>query len=144
MITTLKVTLVRGLYAEQAWSVEIELDGSSTLDALHDVIQDAVGFENDHLYCFYRSRTDRSQTREYFDDENGLIWETKLADMFPLPPKQSLFYLFDWGDEWVFKISPSRKKSHECQKGVEYPRVINESGTKPVQYPNPEEEDDEE
>jgi hypothetical protein len=49
MITTLKVTLVRGLYAEQAWSVEIELDDSSTLDALHDVIQDAVGFENDHL-----------------------------------------------------------------------------------------------
>ena len=144
MIITLKVTLVRGLYAEQAWSAEIEFDDSSTLDALHDVIQDAVGFENDHLYSFYRSRTDRSQTREYFDDENGLIWETKLADMFPLPPKQSLFYLFDWGDEWVFKISSSRKKSHEGQKGVEYPRVINESGTKPVQYPNPDEDDDEE
>lgn len=144
MIITLKVTLVRGLYAEHAWSAEIELDDSSTLDALHDGIQNAVSFDNDHHYCFYRSRTDRSQPREYFDDENGLVWETKLADMFPLPPKRSLFYLFDWGDEWVFKISPSRKKPHEGQKGKKYPRVASESGTKPMQYPDADEGDDEE
>lgn len=135
MIITLKVTLIRGLYCEHEWSAEIELDDSFTLDVVHDAIQGAVEFGNDHLYCFYLSRTDRSRTRQYFDDENGLIWETTLADMFPLPPKQSLYYLFDWGDEWVFKISPSRKRPHERVKGAKYPRIVSESGVKPVQYP---------
>jgi Plasmid pRiA4b ORF-3-like protein len=126
MIITVKVTLLRGMYYENEWAAEIELDDSSTLDVLHEAIQDAAGFGNDHLFCFYLSRTDRSRTRQYFDDENGLVWESTLADMFPLPPKQSLFYLFDWGDEWVFKISPSRKKPHEGQKGKKYARVVSE------------------
>lgn len=111
MIITLKVTLVRGLYAKHAWSAEIELDDSSTLDVLHDTIQDAVSFDNDHLYCFFRSRTEHSRTRELFDDENGLIWETKLSDMFPLPPKQALFYLFDWATNGSSK-SPPAERSH--------------------------------
>ena len=142
MIITLKVTLLRGMYCENEWSAEMELDDSSTLDVLHDAIQNAVDFDNDHLCCFFLSRTDRSRTREFFDDENGLIRETKLDDMFPLPPKQSLFYLFDWGDEWVFKISSSRKRPHECVQGVMYPRVVSESGVKPVQYPGAEDDDE--
>jgi len=135
MIITLKFTLIRGMYCENQWSAEIELDDTSTLDVAHHAIQEAVEFGNDHLYCFYLSRTHRSRTREYFDDENGLIWEKTLADMFPLPPKQALFYLFDWGDEWVFKISPSRKRPHERVKGAKYPRIVSESGVKPEQYP---------
>ena len=142
MIMTLKITLLRGMYCKGEWAANIELDESSTLEDLHHAIQNAVDFENDHLFCFFLSRTDRSRSREYFDDENGLIFSKTLKDLFPLPAKQSLFYLFDWGDEWVFKISPSRKRPHEPVKGVTYPRVESESGVKPVQYPR--DEDDEE
>ncbi len=141
MIITLKITLIRGMYCEYTWSANIELDESSTLEDLHDAIQHAVDFENDHLYCFFLSRTDRSRSRDYFDDENELIFSKTLKDLFPLPDKQCLFYLFDWGDEWVFKISPSRKRAHEPVKDVRYPRVESESGVKPVQYPI--DEDDE-
>ena len=66
---------------------------------------------------------------------SSLYLAKTLKDLFPLPKKQSLFYLFDWGDEWVFKISPSRKRPHEPVKRVKYPRVESKSGIKPVQYP---------
>lgn len=101
----------------------------------------AVDFDNDHMFCFFQSRTDRSRSREYFDDENGLVFNSTLKDVFPLPAMQSLFYLFDWGDEWVFKISPTRKRPKEPATGVSYPRVDSELGTKPSQYPPYEDEE---
>jgi hypothetical protein len=142
MIITLKTTLIRGMYCNGDWTANIELEESSTLEDLHYAIQEAVDFYNDHLYCFFLSRTDRSQSRDYFDDENGLIFRTTLSDLFPLPEKQSLFYLFDWRYEWVFKISPSRKHPHEPVQRVKYPRVESESGVKPVQYPGDEADDE--
>ena len=143
MIMTLKITLIRGTYCKSDWSANIELDDSSTLEDLHHAIQHAVDFDNDHAYCFFQSRTDRSRSREYFDDENELIFSKTLKDMFPPPAKQSLFYLFDWGDEWVFKVSQTRKRPHEPVKRVKYPRVESESGTKPAQYPAFDEDDEE-
>ena len=142
MIITLKTTLIRGMYCNGDWTANIELEESSTLEDLHIAIQKAVKFENDHLYCFFLSRTDRSRSRDYFDDENELIFSKTLRDLFPLPPKQSLFYLFDWGDEWVFKISPTRKLPHEPVQRAKYPRVESESGVKPVQYPVYEDDDE--
>ncbi len=136
MITTLKVTLVRGLYCEEDWTANIELDEASTLAELHDAIQMAVGFDNDHSFSFFLSRTDRSRTREYFNDDDESIDTKTVKDMFPLPEKQSWFYLFDWGDEWVFKISKTRKSLQPALPRVKYPRVESESGIKPVQYPS--------
>lgn len=135
MIITLKITLVCGMHCDGKWTANIELDESSTLVELHGAIQDAVDFDDDHMFCFYRSRTERSQNREYFDDENGLLFRKTLKDMFPLPPKQSLFYLFDWGDNWIFKVARTRSRPHEPVQGITYPRVAGESGIRPVQYP---------
>ena len=143
MILTLKTTLIRGMYYEREWSANIELDESSTLAELHDAIQMAVDFENDHMFCFFLSRTDRSRSREYFDDENGLLFTKTVAELFPLPRHQSLFYLFDWGDSWIFKISPTRKRLQDPATGVTYPRVVGELGTKPLQYPMHDEDDEE-
>jgi hypothetical protein len=144
MIATLKVTLVRGLYCEDDWTANIELDEASTLAELHDAIQMAVGFDNDHCFSFYLSRTDRSRTRQYFHDDDESIDTKTVKDMFPLPEKQSLFYLFDWGDEWVFKISKTRKNLQQTLPGVTYPRVESESGKKPDQYPSFDAEDEDE
>jgi hypothetical protein len=144
MIATMKVTLVRGRYCESDWTANIELDEASTLAQLHDAIQMAVGFENDHSFSFFLSRTDRGRTRQYFHDEDESIDTNTVKDMFPLPEKQSLFYLFDWGDEWLFKISKTRKSPQPALPGVTYPRVESESGTKPVQYPSDDDDYDEE
>lgn len=135
MIITLKVALVSGRFFNEPWGADIEIDGAAVLDDLHGVIQRAVGFGNDHLYCFFVARHARSGQREFYDDENELMFTTSFDDLFPLPSKRTLFYLFDWGGEWVFKINRSRRRPMEPVEGVAYPQVVNETGIKPIQYP---------
>lgn len=132
MIWTLRIKLLR---YEDEWSADIEIDSRATLEELHDAIQEAVNFDNDHLYAFYIAKGERSRDRESYDDDNGRIYSTTLGDLFPLETRKSLFYLFDFGDEWLFKVTRSQKRPHDPQTGVVYPRVVGEVGTKPVQYP---------
>ena len=132
MIWTLRTKL---LGYEDEWSADIQIDSAATLEELHFVIQEAVDFDNDHMYAFYVARNDRSRDREFFDDDNGRLYSTDLDALFPLGLRKSLFYLFDFGDEWVFRVTKSRKRPHDPQEGVVYPRVVEVEGTKPVQYP---------
>ncbi len=135
MIWTLKIELLFGYYAEDEWAVTVEVDSTSTLEGLHFVIQDAVDFYNDHLYEFYISRTERSRDRVRFDDENEGIYTTTLESLYPLEKGRKLFYMFDYGDSWLFKITKSRVSPKEPKQGIEYPRLVHEAGTKPEQYP---------
>ncbi len=135
MIWTIKVELLLGLYAEEECIRVFEMDSSSTLSDLHIAIQDAVEFDNDHLFMFYIASTYRNRDRITFDMENGNVYDVTLEDIFPLPQGMKLFYLFDFGDEWLFKISKSRKKPQEPKKGVKYPRIIKSIGENPPQYP---------
>ena len=134
MVITLKVKL--GTH----WSAEIELADNSTLADVHLAIQQAVDFDNDHLYEFFVARTERARDRISYDDENGGIYDTRIQDLFPLPAKRQLFYLFDYGNSWIFKISKSRKAPRDPTNGVEYPHVAKETGEKPVQYDSDDEE----
>lgn len=118
------------------WSADIEIESDTTLDALHFAIQSAVGFDNDHMYEFFIARTERTRTRDVFDDDNGELYSTTIESIFPLEPKKSLYYLFDYGDSWYFKITKTQKRIHEPIEKVEYPRVVSHTGTKPIQYPN--------
>ena len=45
-----------------------------------------------------------------------------------------LFYWFDLGDDWIFRISKRVKPKME-EDHIQYPRVTKEFGPKPVQYP---------
>ena len=111
MIWTITIELAFGIYAKEECIRVIEIDPSLTLGELHLVFQDAIGFNNDHLYEFYIARTERSRAQERFDDENNGIYEMTLEDLYPLPKGRKLFYLFDYGDHWLFKISKNRKKA---------------------------------
>ncbi len=136
LIWTFRVELLSGLYAEEECVRVIEIDSSDTLDDLHMAIQDAVGFDNDHLYEFYVARTERSRDKQRFDDENGGIYSTALDDLYPLDKGKKLYYLFDYGDSWRFKITKSRVRPHPPVEGIEYPRVIESTGKNPDQYPD--------
>ena len=46
-----------------------------------------------------------------------------------------LYYLFDYGDEWIFQIKKSRKKKKLNEK-IKYPQLIESTGTNPEQYPD--------
>jgi hypothetical protein len=139
MIWTFKIELLLGYYAEEEWICVIEIDCSSTLEDLHFIIQDAVGFDNDHLYEFYIARTERSRDRVRFDDENQEIYELTIEDLYPLDKGKKLFYLFDYGDHWLFNLSKSRKKPQQPEKSTKYPRIIEKTGKNPEQYPECEE-----
>jgi len=135
MIITLTIQLDCGTYAGEDWSATIEIDSTFSLEDLHLVIQDVAGFDNDHLYQFYVARTERSHMREIYDCDEEEIYTTTLASLYPLPKSNKLYYLFDFGDSWLFTISKSRKKPFEPVEGIEYPRIIKEVGKKPEQYP---------
>ena len=139
MILILKVELLFGAYAEEVWEGTIEIDSLSTLEDLHFALQDMLDFDNDHMYEFYVSRTERSRDRIRYDDENELVYSVTLEDLYPLEKNKKLFYLFDYGDNWLFKITKSRKKAQKSVPGIKYPRLVEEVGIKPEQYPSWEE-----
>ncbi|ART81470.1 hypothetical protein CBP31_01495 [Oceanisphaera profunda] len=141
MIISLSIKLVSGIYAENEWACELEVAENMSLHDLHDVIQDAVDFENDHMYAFFISRQEFGSERIYFDDEHNSL-DADLASLFPLPKGKKLFYWFDFGDDWVFQVSKSRKKPKEPQPGREYPAMLAETGTKPEQYPDYDEDNE--
>ena len=91
------------------------------------------------MYEFYVSRTENSRDRIRYDDENGLVYSVTLENLYPLEKSRKLFYLFDYGDHWLFKITKSRKKAQKPVKGIKYPRLVEEVGIKPEQYPSWEE-----
>lgn len=135
VIWTLKVKLVFGLYAEGPWEATIEIASSATLVDLHLAIQGAVQFSDDHMYMFYVARTPRSRDRIDFDNEDGSLEQTTLAEIFPLAKGRKLFYWFDFGDDWKFSIERTRAAPQPAERGKRYPRVVAVRGDVPDQYP---------
>ena len=103
---------------------------------MHRAIQWAVDSGEDHLYGFFVARTDRSRDRIRFDGENEELFTRTIEFLFPLPKDRKLFYLFDYGDSWLFQVSRTRDRPFEAEAGVQYPRLIGEKGEKPPQYPD--------
>ncbi len=135
---TLKLQSAFGSFDKESeiWYRMIEIESSSDLETLHLCIQDAVDFENDHLYEFFIANSIRSTEKIRFDDENQGLWECSVGDLFPLPKHKKLFYLFDYGDSWYFRITKSRKKPMQKEAGASYPRVVESVGKNPEQYPD--------
>jgi len=138
MIYTLTVQCVSGAYLREECIRVIEIPENYTLAHLHDAIQDSVGFGKDHPYEFYAARTPRGKKTFFRDLEDGCDQDLDylgvlLSEVWPLSPRK-LFYLFDFGDMWIFEVRKARKLK-EPEPGVEYPRVVEAEGPNPEQYP---------
>lgn len=152
-IYTLLIELSHGM-PPTAWNV--------SLYDLHQCIQDVIEFDDDHLYEFYAAKKARSkQTRQFTsegttEEEDRAFWQehfpdkeygttppwireepldTPLNQIFPLPTGHFLCYLFDYGDDWRFKIRETNRKQQFAAEGVEYLRVVGGEGENPKQYP---------
>jgi hypothetical protein len=139
MIYTLTVDSISGMYWEHDCIRVIEIDEEASLFDLHDAIQDAFGFDRDHSYEFYAGRNERNRKIafgdfESWEDSEDDLRDTLLNQVYPLPKRLALYYLFDFGDSWIFKIKKSRKLK-EPEPKVTYPRVIESHGANPEQYP---------
>ncbi|GAX62633.1 plasmid pRiA4b ORF-3 family protein [Candidatus Scalindua japonica] len=142
-IYTLTVELESGMNAKSTWKRVIELSEETDLYDLHLYIQKIIGFDNDHLFEFFVGKSWRKRERVFGnEDENGFEerkgLDTMLNEVYPLTGLK-LYYHFDFGDSWMFKIKKGRKKKY-LVKGITYPRVIESEGENPDQYPSWEDE----
>ena len=121
----------------------VEIDFQASFLQLHTAIQKAVGFDDDHLFCFYLGRHPDQQAHTIGGEPSWNGYNPKnryrkisISDIWPLPTGYKLYYLFDFGDNWTFQINKTRHKDKIPQPGITYPRVIEAKGRNPVQYPD--------
>ena len=131
---------VKFKYRKSTWRT-IELKASQTLEDLHDAIQDALDWDDDHLYSFYMDNKFYSKDP---DAEFTCPYEPegrKTADIeagaFAFRKGQKFAYLFDFGDDHRFEIEVI--DFGEVEKGKKYPVLLDSKGDSPEQYPDWEE-----
>lgn len=94
-----KVALAKSLWRR------IEVSADHTLLDLHRSIQRAYAFDDDHLYSFFMNG--KPWSREKFtcpmDDEGPYVDEARIGEL-GLFVGQSILYLFDYGDDWRFRV----------------------------------------
>ena len=141
-IMTIRVTFEPGTFRD------IEIAGTASLYKLAEAIIKAYDFDFDHAFGFYSRLSGHfySSTIKYelfFDmgdpsDGARSVKKTSVAEAYG-KTKAKLLFLFDYGDEWLFKTE--RTGSGPKTPKAKYPRVVNAEGEAPEQYPAWEEED---
>ena len=139
-IMTIRVTFEPGTFRD------IEIAGSASLYKLAEAIIKAYDFDFDHAFGFYSKLTghyfDSAVKYELFADmgepSEGAqsVKKTSVAEAYA-KDKAKLFFMFDYGDEWLFKTE--RVASGPKVPKVKYPRVVKSEGEAPEQYPDVEE-----
>lgn len=96
---------------------------STDLHRFHLVIQDAMGWQNSHLYQF---EIDQTRYTEFFDD--GFVADdemptssVRLGDL-SLEEGDSFLYNYDFGDDWYHECEIERVAPVE--RGATYPRCL--------------------
>ena len=135
-IYTITVTCVCGISLESECVRVIEVESSISLEDLHFEILHSVGFDDDHLYDFFLANSPRGGRDVIVerDDYGEADYSTALIDsVFPTGRKR-LYYLFDYGDNWLFEVRKTRGEKEKDSKSI-YPRVVDKRGPNPEQYP---------
>lgn len=113
----------------------IKIAANDTFNDLHNAIQKAFDFDNDHLYAFFMDGRRWSQ--------GGLsYWSPNSDDGIPADEVQiggarlfegkNFLYLFDFGDEWCFKVMVETINTEE--KEPKEAQIIESVGENPEQY----------
>lgn len=137
----------------------IAIRGGQTLHDLHNAIFDAFDREEEHLYSFFiPDRPHKKRPRRIFQcsaeythpyqfEEQDLYSERNLQDAsrtsidsLGLAKGQTLYYLFDFGDEWWHEITV--EQTDEKPDEDLYPRIAERKGKSPPQYFYPDEEEE--
>lgn len=116
-------------------SARVAVGTEQHLTALHDGIQDAFGWFDDHLYSFWLDGAFWGQkglefTSPITPDHGAATADVPLAEL-DLTLGSQIAYVFDFGDEW--RVMLTRREQTEPDGGA-YPRVLEREGTAPPQY----------
>jgi len=103
---------------------ELDLPLSTTLAALHDIIQVVIGWWDYHLYEFVIG--DRIYSVPSPDDEiyERKVYQAKALRLGTVLERgvREFLYVYDFGDNWQHRISVGEIRQGDA--GVEYPRFI--------------------
>ncbi len=113
----------------------IDVRSNQTLEDLHYAIQDAFGWDDDHLYAFFLSGKAWDTSTAYFRPEGrqqGMRSARTRLDRLGLVPRKRCRYIFDFGDEWRHEVRV--EKAGLSPDGDDYPRIVEEHGQAPPQY----------
>ena len=102
---------IRGIKKPPVWR-RIEIPGNFSFHDLHNTIQAAFGWWNEHLYQFQRHPFDGGWTVKEPDEEND-PWgeepedsrETNVLDFIQHMGLEKFVYVYDFGDSWVHDIT---------------------------------------
>lgn len=115
----------------------IELRGDQTLDDLHQAIQAAFGWYNDHLYAFFLNNRAWEQSSEYSSPDDPEA--RRPANRYALAQLnwqagQHLLYVFDFGDEITHHIVVEAIEAGGVVSAQAYPHMVEKKGKAPAQY----------
>lgn len=132
----IKVTLV-GSISPPIWR-RLIIPKTITLDRLHGVIQDAMGWSDGHLYHFRKGKAVyQEMSEEFIEDYGALLPNMEEVTGVPLTrllcnEKQTINYLYDMGDGWQHKVL-LEKASLPNQVLPHVPYCIGGKGTCPAE-----------
>ncbi|MCL2323336.1 MAG: plasmid pRiA4b ORF-3 family protein, partial [Oscillospiraceae bacterium] len=126
-------------YESDTWRT-IRLSHEHTLEDLHNAIQTAFDFDDDHLYAFYingNSKTGREIKgcpfggEDFFGEDEITSDKVTIGDL-ELYKGARIYYVFDFGDNWEFDIVVK-----EIDKNAPFPidaEIVESKGKSPQQY----------
>jgi hypothetical protein len=125
----------------------IALRSDQTLVDVHNALQIAFGWDDDHLYSFWLSgkfwdRHGSEYTHPWHAAQPNLLGsfavgpvaksaDTRLSQL-KLIKGQRIAYLFDFGDEWRVTLTVRAIQADDSER---YPRLLEARGEAPPQYP---------
>ncbi|MFK7936044.1 MAG: plasmid pRiA4b ORF-3 family protein, partial [Saprospiraceae bacterium] len=126
-------------YHTKFWRT-VKVDANHTLHDLHNIIQEAIQFDNDHLYSFYLDNKPYSKKGYHSPHamQSPVATSVCIGDL-GFREGQRILYLFDYGDSWEFTIELVKQESAETS--LPQAVLVGSKGEAPEQYPGWGEED---
>lgn len=115
----------------------LALSAKNTLNQLHEQIQKAFQFGNDHLYGFYLNARSPYNGIQFFDPRiapgyaDGYPANKTTLGNLHLYVGQRLLYIFDFGDNWQFMVTVVKHLPDQNTTKVE---IVEQVGKAPGQY----------
>ena len=124
-------------YQPDFWR-DIEIAADQNLEDLHLAIQQALDWDDDHLYSFYTGRRPYDRKTEIGSPWSEAKRHTHQVELggLGLAKGKRLLYHFDYGDDHLFDIEVLGVNA-AAPKG-KYPKVVGRRGARLEQYPDDE------
>ena len=127
-IVRLSITLLK-VHPRVARRMDVPVN--THLDVLHQYVQAAMGWNNDHAWGFEaRSSGQRMHwSPDEWEDEE--LDETLLDILAVLHGKREFTYIYDFGDQWVHRIRAG--KIQLAREDRRYPYLVSGTGRCPIE-----------